>query len=342
MSGAVKSTYLTFDIGGTKVASGFVTLPTAASETPAVTGRCEIPTEAARGGDDLKRRIVALAVRQLERAAAEGLTVAGIGIAAAGVPDSETGVIVAATDILPGWRGQRIYDAFVQVTDLPVRMIGDVGAHGLGEASYGAGRGKSVVLSIGVGTGIGGAIVVDGELFTGAHGVAGHAGHVPSALGRGFLCSCGTRDGHIEPVASGTGLKDLYNQRCEEMRGAADDGALGPVADGAEVASRAAAGERLAGEVLSDSARALGECIGGMGNLIDPDVIVVSGSVVKAGPIWWDALRTGFAESALALVKPTPLAEGELGGDAPLIGAAAAADRHVRMTAQMCESHDNT
>ncbi|MBW3093053.1 ROK family protein [Bifidobacterium sp. 82T10] len=338
MSGAVSSTYLTFDIGGTKVASGFVTLPIADDGTPVVTGRCEMPTEAARGGDDLKKRIVALAVRQLERAAADGLTIAGIGIAAAGVPDGETGVIVAAIDILPGWRGQRIYDAFAHVTDLPVRMIGDVGAHGLGEASYGAGRGKSVVLSIGVGTGIGGAIVTDGALFTGAHGVAGHAGHVPSALGRGFPCSCGTGEGHIEPVASGTGIKDLYNRRCEAMRAgesttaddAADGDVPGPVASGADVAARAAAGERLAREVLADSARALGECIGGMGNLIDPDVIVVSGSVVKAGPVWWDALRDGFTESALALVKSTPLVEGELGGDAPLIGAAVAAHRHAQ------------
>ena len=95
------------------------------------------------------------------------------------------------------------------------------------------------------------------------------------------------------------------------------------------MAARAAAGEELARRTLTDSARALGECVGGMGNLIDPDVIVVSGSVVKAGPIWWDALRAGFADSALALVKPTPLVEGELGGAAPLIGAAAAVHRRI-------------
>lgn len=328
MSAGAAPTYLAFDIGGTKVASGFVTLPasananTGADGRPEVTARCEIPTEAARGGEDLKNRIVAFAVRQLERAEAEGVAIAGVGLAAAGVPDSETGEIVSATDILPGWRGQRIYDAFAAVTDLPVHMIGDVGAHGLGEATYGAGRGRGVVLSIGVGTGIGGAIVVDGALFTGAHGVAGHAGHVPSALGRGFLCSCGTREGHIEPVASGTGLKDLYNARCDAEEGE-------PVADGSQVAARAAAGEPLAVGVIEDSARALGECIGGMGNLIDPDVIVVSGSVVKAGPLWWNALRAGFEDSALQLVRSAPLVEGELGGAAPLIGAAVAVRRHV-------------
>ena len=71
-----------------------------------------------------------------------------------------------------GWRGQRIYDAFAAVTDLPVHMIGDVGAHGLGEATYGAGRGRGVVLSIGVGTGIGGTETIQlpdqAEIFTGS------------------------------------------------------------------------------------------------------------------------------------------------------------------------------
>ena len=337
MSGA--PAYLAFDIGGTKIASGLVTLPAdgcAQGAVPAVSHERAIPTEASRGGDSIRERLVALGAEQLRRAADDGIEVAGIGIAAAGVPDSATGEIVSATDILPGWKGQNLYCAFASVSDLPVYMVGDVGAHGLGEAGYGAGRGAGIVLSIGVGTGIGGAIVVDGRLFQGAHGVAGHAGHVPAALGRGFLCSCGTTDGHIEPVASGTGLRDLYNHRLKELsavRGGADADASpqlpAPAADGADVARRAADGEGLARDTLVDSARALGACIGGMGNLIDPDVIVVSGSVVKAGPFWWDALREGFADSALPLVRPTPLVEGLLGGDAPLIGAAVAVHRHV-------------
>ena len=90
-----------------------------------------------------------------------------------------------------------------------------------------------------------------------------------------------------------------------------------------------AAGEPLAVRTIEDSARALGECVGGMGNLIDPDVIVVSGSVAKAGPLWWNALRAGFEDSALQLVRSTLLVKGELGGSAPLIGAAAAARRHM-------------
>ena len=325
-----RSTYLAFDIGGTKIAYGLVTLPepacrknsadsanTANCVIPSVQEYSSIPTEASKGGENIKNRLVELAKQILEKAQKNGITISGIGIAAAGVPNSKTGEIVAATDILPGWRGQRIYDAFKSITDLPVYMIGDVGGHGLGEAIYGAGRGKSIVLSVGIGTGIGGAIIINGKLFTGAHSVAGHAGHVVSDLGVGFECSCGTHAGHIEPVASGTGLATLYNHNLPAGVQKAENGY--------EVCVYANEGQPHAKETLAKSAKALGECIAGMANLIDPDVIVLSGSVVEAGNIWWDSMRAGFEDSALDLVKSTPIFKGKLGGTAPLIGAAFAA-----------------
>lgn len=333
-----RSTYLAFDIGGTKIAYGLVTLPESACSKniadaadtataniadaagcviPSVQEYGSIPTEASKGGESIKNRLVELAKQILEKAQKNGKTINGIGIAAAGVPNSKTGEIVAATDILPGWRGQRIYDAFKSITDLPVYMIGDVGGHGLGEAIYGAGRGKSIVLSVGIGTGVGGAIIINGKLFTGAHSVAGHAGHVVSDLGVGFECSCGTHAGHIEPVASGTGLATLYNHNLPAGVQKAENGY--------EVCVYANEGQPHAKETLAKSAKALGECIAGMANLIDPDVIVLSGSVVEAGNIWWDSMRAGFEDSALDLVKSTPIFKGKLGGTAPLIGAAFAA-----------------
>lgn len=306
--------YLAFDIGGTKIASGLVTFGDEAM--PTVAYRDSIPTDAHRGGDDVCRRLVEYAQRLLQQYAEAGRRVAGIGIAAAGVPDTKTGEILAATDTLPGWKGQRIYDALRAVSNLPIVMIGDVGGHGLGEALYGAGSGAETVLSIGVGTGIGGAIVMQGKLITGAHGVAGHAGHMPCALACGIACSCGTTSGHVEAVASGSGLATLYNTK--------KSAAVLAVKNGYEVCVRAERDEPFACEILEMSAQALGECVAGMANLIDPDVIVMSGSVVNAGERWWKALRRSFTDSALELVKATPLVMGALGGTAPLIGAACA------------------
>lgn len=312
------SDFLTFDIGGTKIASGFVRLPENGG-APRVLLRAEEPTHAQQGGDAVRERIIAFARRQLARARGRGIEPRGVGIAAAGVPDSETGEIIAATDLLPGWKGQRMYHAFRRIVDVPVHMVGDVVAHGLGEAWYGAGRGAHVLLSIGVGTGIGGAVIVDGVPFLGAHGMAGHAGHVASGLGAGVLCSCGSTEGHIEPVASGTGLATLYN-----MRAGCDC-----VGNGGDVAELAEGGDALAVAVIRDSAHALGVCIGGMANLVDPDGVLISGSVVHAGPVWWDAVREGFVHSALPLLRDVWVREGTLGGDAPLVGAAVAVRRAI-------------
>ncbi|WP_241227282.1 ROK family protein [Bifidobacterium callimiconis] len=307
--------YLAFDIGGTKIASGVVSLPPADSlATPLVEDVTEIPTLADRGGDDVRERLVEFAARRLEQCVEAGVDIAGVGIGSAGVVDSGTGVILSATDLMPGWAGQHIAAAVGEATGLPVHMVGDVGAHGLGEATYGAGREYPTMLSVGVGTGIGGAYVDHGRLITGAHGVAGHVGHMPHGLGAGMRCSCGTTCGHIEPVASGTGIADLFESRRP------DD--VPPATNAAEISRRAAAGEAYATEILSMSARALGECLAGMGSLIDPAVIVLSGSVVNAGEVWWKALREGFADGALPRVRTTPLLRGQLGGNAPLIGAA--------------------
>lgn len=101
------------------------------------------------------------------------------------------------------------------------------------------------------------------------------------------------------------------------------------IANGRDVCELAEAGEPLAISVLTEAGRALGEALGGAANLIDPDVIVISGSVTNAGAVWWEALRAGFEDSALQLIRTIPLVEGVLGGDAPLIGAAVATRQHL-------------
>ncbi|MDO4912946.1 MAG: ROK family protein [Bifidobacteriaceae bacterium] len=319
---------LAFDIGGTKIGSALVSFNLDnPNQAPEVINEQAIPTNAQDGGAVLLQRIVHWCSELLQAYATKGHLVKAIGIATAGVPDSIHGKILAATNLLPGWAGQDIYKAFNEISNLPVYMVGDVGAHGLGEAVYGAGAQYETVLSIGVGTGIGGAFINQGKIIAGAHGVAGHAGHIESALGKGFLCSCGTRSGHIEPVASGTGLATLYNARLEEMQ----DNTLQPVESGARVCQRAANGEIFAQDILTESGFALGTCIAGMCNLLDPHVIILSGSVVKAGELWWEAVRKGFADASLTLVKSTPLVEGNLGGCAPLIGAAIAVKKQYQL-----------
>lgn len=283
---------LVIDIGGTKIRAGLV-------DGDRVVSSRSIPTEAARGADHVLSRVVGI---REGFAGYEGVAVACAGVIA-------DGRVISATDLLPGWKGTDVGGALAEATGVPVTVLGDVHAHGMGEAFIGAGAGHSSCLTVAVGTGIGGAFVEDGRLATGAHHLAGHIGHVSTGLAAGLVCSCG-RIGHIEPLASGSGVMDRY----EALTGVR----LG----GKEIDERAEAGEEAAVRVHHGAAFGLGEVLASVANMIDPAVIVLSGSMTRSGKGWWDALAEGFASSAMELAKDTPILLGTLGDDAPLLGAA--------------------
>ena len=185
-------------------------------------------------------------------------------------------------------------------------------AHGLGEATLGAGQPYRTVLSIAVGTGIGGALVEDRQVSFGARGIAGHVGHIHHHFAPDMTCSCG-RKGHIESFCSGSGITAWY----DSLRGESD-----PEVDGGRALQELAeSGNALAADCFSRSAYALGEATASLVNCVDPAVVILSGSMTRSGDIWWDALREGFAASAMTPVADTPILVGSLGGDAPLLGA---------------------
>ena len=298
------TTLLALDIGGTKVGWGIAW----AGDSYEVTERGSIPTDAMRGGADVARRICDLAASLV----ASHPQVAGVAVASAGVVDPATGDIVSATGTMPGWGGTHLGALLQAATGLPVRVLNDVHAHGLGEATLGAGRPYRAVLSIAVGTGIGGALVEDGRVSFGSRGIAGHVGHIHHHFAPDLTCSCG-RKGHIEAFCSGSGITAWY----DSLRSESD-----PEVDGGRALQELAeSGNALAVACFSRSAFALGEATASLVNCVDPGVVILSGSMTRSGDIWWDALREGFAASAMTPVADTPILVGSLGGDAPLLGA---------------------
>ena len=298
------TTLLALDIGGTKIGWGIVE----AEDSFTVTERGSIPTLAAQGGADVAARICTLAA-SLKEAHPEA---SGVAIASAGVVDPVEGKIVSATDIMPGWGGTPLGKLVEERTGLPVRVLNDVHAHGLGEATLGAGRPYSSVLSIAVGTGIGGALVEDGHVTFGSRGIAGHVGHIHHHFAPDMVCSCG-RFGHIEAFCSGSGITAWYNSLRPQDAPEVDGGrALQELAD---------AGDPLASACFARSAYALGEATASLVNCMDPAVVIISGSMTRSGDIWWDGLNEGFSASAMTPVATTPILVGSLGGNAPLLGA---------------------
>ena len=314
---------LALDIGGTKIAAAVVRFdPQPAPATApgreewTVLLRRAAPTHAERGGEAVRDTVVetASALAREYRATANAAELTGIAVSSAGVVDERHGSILSATDLIPRWAGTTLGGDLEDAIGLPARVLNDVHAHALGEMSVGAGEGLDSAVVVAVGTGMGGAIVVGGQVLRGAHWVSGNLGHIHHSLARDFTCSCG-RVGHIEAVASGSGITSLYNARA--------DGAGLPHVDGGRALQELAdGGNVLAQQTFVDAGRALGEVLGSLANATDPEVIILSGSMTRSGDAWWSAVRDGFRASAINPVRETPIVHGTLAGDAPLIGAA--------------------
>ncbi|ADH92087.1 ROK family protein [Arcanobacterium haemolyticum] len=293
---------LSLDIGGTKVGWAIIT---GEPGELSVSERGSIPTQAFDGGPRVAQRICDL-VAELDR-----VEIDGVAVASAGVVDPTTGAIVSATGTMPGWGGTPLGDLLRETTGKPVWAINDVHAHGLGEAVLGAGRGFRSVMACAVGTGIGGAHIVDGQIVFGDHYLAGHFGHIHHHFAAGQPCSCG-REGHIEAICSGSGITSWFNSRSTDLT----------VANGRELQELAESGNELAALTFTQSAYALGEVLGSLANSIDPSVVVLSGSMTRSGENWWNEVRRGYRASAMDFVANVDLRNGELGSDAPLFGAA--------------------
>ncbi len=313
MTGVPGTAILALDIGGTKIAAGVVLL--GADSTEVLLPR-SVPTHAERGGEAVRDAVVetASALAREYRATANAAELTGIAVSSAGVVNEETGSIISATDLIPRWAGTTLGADLEEAIGLPAKILNDVHAHALGEMRMGAGEGHDSAVVVAVGTGMGGAIVVGGEVLRGAHWVSGNLGHIHHPLARDFTCSCG-RVGHIEAVASGSGITSLYNARADEARLPHVDGgrALQELADGGNV---------LAQQTFVDAGRALGEVLGSLANATDPELIILSGSMTRSGDAWWSAVRDGYRDVATDPVRATPIVLGALGGDAPLLGAA--------------------
>lgn len=303
-------TVAALDVGGTKVAAALVTYE-APGEPPVVSRRFSVPTNAARGGDAVLQ-VVCDATEQLISSA--GASVLGIGIGAAGVIDPRTGNVRYANDIMPSWSGQPLKTRLQEQFGLPVAVMGDVHAHALGEARWGTARGAQSCLCVGAGTGLGGAYVLDGKVVSGFRGAAGHVGHTLHPRAAGLPCACGG-EAHAETVASGTAIAARY-------QGKPFGAELDPQLMGGVVAQRASEGDLEALEVMEFAGRALGEAVGSWCNVLDPELVVLSGSVTKAGVFWRRALDEGFKSQVMPPLADTPLLYAALGDDAPLVGAA--------------------
>lgn len=301
------------DIGGTKIAYSLIIYEDD-HKLPHLVERKAIPTLPLRGGEAVLSDCISAARELKEQAREMDIPFVGVGMSAGGVISPHDGSVISALEsMMPGWGGLPISARMGDALSVQTTALNDVQAHGLGEVRWGAARGCHSALVIANGTGLGGAIIADGKVLAGFHGAAGHLGNSlhPRRLGEMIE----NDDYRAETIMSGTAIAAAYQgkQLGEEL----DDARMGDY-----ISAKAEAGEEHAIEVLTRAGRSLGEAISAWCAIVDPECVILSGSVTKSPQVWHDALRAGFADQAMPAMRDTPLMYAMLGDKAPLYGAA--------------------
>jgi glucokinase len=293
------------DIGGTKIAIGMV------DDSGKVLSKLESPTNASDGYANGLARIIDMLRRTSQSAGAE---ISGIGIGSTGVVYPGSGAF-GDVDLLPGWQGNNPVQDLAREFKVAVAVENDADASALGEAGWGAGKLKSRLIYVTVGTGIGGGIILDGQLYRGvdmAHPEISHHVIDPS----GPECSCGYR-GCWESLATGPAMAAWFSANSEGDRRSAEN------LSAAQICQLAKSGDELAARAVRREAYYLGLGLANLINLFVPDVIVLGGSVMKSAALFLDGIRKVIRQGCRFVpYEKTELALASLGEDANLIGAA--------------------
>lgn len=294
------------DIGGTKIAVGLV------NAKGTILAQAACLTEPQAGFEDAMRRIAAMLSACLAESGAE---LGGIGIGCTGPVDPMQGR-VGKVEFLPGWEGANLTADLARRFQVSVALENDADCAVLGEARWGAGRGKRHVLCVTVGTGIGVGIVLRGALYRGAGGAHPELGHhILDASGP--LCYCGAR-GCWEALASGPALAEWF-------RANAPFDAAGPQVSAERIFALAREGNQQAREATAREARYLGLGCANLINFFVPEVLVLSGNVMRSAAQLMDGIRQEIKQNCSQVPwDSSTVALAGLGSDAPLIGAAAA------------------
>lgn len=300
------------DIGGTKIAGALV------DESGSIVREMRVPTPATD--------VVALteAVAEIINELADGQSVVGAGIAAAGFIDADQSHIVYAPNL--SWRNEPFKANLEKLVSVPVLLENDANAAGWAEYRYGAGIGTRHMVMLTIGTGVGGAVIADSRMLRGGFGIAGELGHL-RLVPNGKLCGCG-QHGCLESYGSGSAL--LKSAR--EL-----------VASGDPKGARLAQLERSAGqltgtevyqaiqeqdpgalELLADLGSWIGQAIGSLVAILDPEIVVIGGGVSAAGDLLLNPIREAYLEHlpARGYRPELKIVAAEFVNDAGVVGAA--------------------
>ncbi len=288
---------IALDLGGTQSRAALV------DADGNVTNRVTLPTPAQAGGD----AVVATLVEAANTAAEGAADIIGVGLSSPGPLDTHKGITID----LPTITGMTSFPIRAKLEEKLQRKVvleNDGIAAAIGEWKHGAGKGLKSIVYVTVSTGIGGGVIVDGNVLRGRMGMAGHVGHM-AIYPDGLRCSCGN-SGCWEAYAAGPAFATRAST------------ALGKTVQPTEVFARALDGNAIAQAQVDEEARLLGIGITSLLHLFSPEVVIIGGGLSNAFAQLQPGIHSYIQANAIASFKGVPVVTAALGGNSGLIGAA--------------------
>lgn len=298
------------DLGGTTVKIGLF------DPEGTVLEKWEIPTRKDDNGNNILPDIAAAVLGKMEERNIKKESVIGVGIGVPG-PVNDEGVIFKAVNL--GWGVMNISEVLGGLLQLPVKAGNDANVAALGEMWCGGGKGYNNMVLVTLGTGVGGGIIVNGRILTGATGAGGEIGHIHMNDEETDTCGCGNH-GCLEQYASATGVVRLATR---ELAASTEESVL----RNTEITAKAVfdavkAGDKVACEIAEQFGEYLGKGLASIACVVNPEAFVIGGGVSKAGDILLDYVTKNYARYVFHGCKDAAFKLATLGNDAGIYGAA--------------------
>ena len=301
------------DLGGTTVKIGLFSIEGQLQD------KWEIPTRTENHGAEILSDIAASIQSRMDTGHLSKEQVTGIGI---GVPGPVLNENIVQGCVNLGWGNVRVADELSALTGLKVKAANDANVAALGEQWQGGGKGFQNLVMFTLGTGVGGGIIQNGRIISGANGAAGEIGHMVIVDSDEVVgtCGCGHR-GCLEQVASATGIVNLTEKKLAEC---SQDSVLREISPltSKDVLDAAKAGDALAEQAAENMMKQLGRAAAYIACVVNPDIFVIGGGVSKAGEYLIEGISRYYKDYAFHASADTKFALASLGNDAGMIGAA--------------------
>ena len=309
--------YAGIDIGGTNIKYGLF------NADGQVIYREQKPTMVDKGPQPLMHLITNIGERLMLYAAEENYNVRWLGVGTAGAIDFKKGKVIGPSPNIPGWEGMEIGQNLEDRLNMPVYVDNDVNSMALAEHRFGAAVGHDLVLCLTLGTGVGGAIIIDGKIYRGANSTAGELGHI-SIKFDGPQCKCGNFGCLESFVASRVILENVKSMLSKGMTAIFKD-----VLDGnpenisiKKLFNAYKREDEIAVQVLDETAGYVGIALAGLVNLLNPEIVVIGGGIAEGGGRFLEKVQQEVKKRAFSsAVENLIIVKATLGNDAGFIGA---------------------